>query len=159
MQIDNQHRTAVIFYASADDERYQERAVRLLESLGGENIKFDPFMVISDGKGKTWVYRQFPGPIKTDPLGDLEEFLSSLDVSEYDQIVHSHSRHLPVQVSASLVSAAFLTPALQEKAIELQAMYQEMAKMALKDGGLDETEIMDWVKQWSSDTDNEEDDQ
>lgn len=107
----------MLFYASDTNHNYAERVLRTLASVGGvrglnqAGIKVDVFTVLASDDGPQ-VYANSP-VVDLDEethVGSLDEFLQWLQLSKYDQVVHSHARPVVTTVSVSEITSEFLAP-------------------------------------------------
>ena len=160
MTIENHHRTALIMYAGGDNPKYQERGDRLLKTVGGDGhhnpgIKVDCFTVYNEGEVLN-VYRGTPYqiPHPSNYIGTLNEFNAELSVSQYDQVLHSHSRHSVVTAVASTVGAAFFDDETLAKTSKAEAEYHAAKAAATAAFEADKFDPAD--HQWDENEEDEE---
>jgi len=154
------HRTALILYAAADDPAYQERAVRLLESVNNTGIKVDSYTVFKNEGGDPMVYGQVPLiPASSELVCEFADLHTELAAAGYDMIVHAHSRHLSMNIGVDNLTPVFHEIPdgdLQKKLETLDQMYQEYKSQAMKEAGLDDDEIHEFLHGGEGEEDNGE---
>jgi len=129
------HRTAILFYAMSDDQLYQERAVRFIESLTPQDIKYDPFIVMKQfGSDEAAVYPGLPTTnMHVEPVCMLTEFYSFAVDQGYDQIIHSHGKFVDIGVDPAKITYEFFNVGdHDEKLAALKEMHAAYTKSQME---------------------------
>lgn len=147
--ITKNHRTALVVYATADDPAYQERAVRLLSSVNNSGIKCDIYTVLRTAEGSLEVHRAYPNECSSETLVcSHAEMGSEFEGAGYDQIIHSHSRLVDLDVAnPEVLTETFsnLSDYAQAEMLQkLSATYMSHVKSAMKEAGVTDEAIAEF---------------